>query len=289
MMRKVLIVIFMSVLFMAAWGESALAAEMGEVDTQVSLNVRSEPSEAGTIIGSLSPGERVEYIDVGNGWGQITYQGKLGFVSTNYLMKMERTPEPQVTPSEEPESEPESKPAESFHVQRIVIDAGHGGKDPGAIGNDLYEKVVALSVASKVRDLLIDEGYEVLMSRDSDIFVSLEDRVQKSNKWAADLFVSIHANGYSDPAANGVETFYYQGSTRGKQVASSIQQELAQATGNKNRGVFSADFYVLKHTSMPSVLVETGFVSNEKDAGLLKTDEYQNKAARAIVDGIKAS
>ncbi|MFK3937409.1 N-acetylmuramoyl-L-alanine amidase [Alkalihalobacillus sp. NPDC078783] len=286
-MRKVLVVIFMSVLFMATWGESAQAAEMGEVDTQVSLNVRSEPSEEATVIGSLSPGERVEYIDVGNGWGQITYQGELGFVSTAYLMKMERTPDPQVAPSED--KEPESKPTEPFHVQRIVIDAGHGGKDPGAIGNDLYEKVVALSVASKVRDLLIDENYEVLMSRDSDIFVSLEDRVQKSNKWAADLFVSIHANGYSDPAANGVETFYYHGSTRGKQVATSIQQELAQSTNNKNRGVFSADFFVLKYTSMPSVLVETGFVSNEKDAGLLKTEDYQNKAARAIVNGIKAS
>lgn len=289
MMRKVLIMMFMSVLFMVAFGENAHAAEMGEVDTQVSLNVRSEPSEAGNVIGSLSPGERVEYIDVGNGWGQITYQGKLGFISTAYLMKMERTPEPQqITPSEE-EKAPESEPAESFQVKRIVIDAGHGGKDPGAIGNDLYEKVVALSVANKVRDLLIEEEYEVLMSRETDIFVSLEDRVQKSNKWAADLFVSIHANGYSDPRANGVETFYYQGSTRGKQVATSIQKELAQSTGNKNRGVFAADFYVLKHTSMPSVLVETGFVSNEKDAGLLKTEDYQNKAARAIVNGINAS
>ena len=282
---KMWVSILFIILMVLGWNEESVAAEMGEVDTQVSLNVRAAPSEEAAIIGSLSPGERIEYIDVGNGWGQMTYKGELGFVSTAYLMKTARTPEKQEQPSP-PKSEPKSEPLE---FNRIVIDAGHGGKDPGAVGNGLYEKVVALSIANKVKELLKEEGFEVLMTREADMFVTLEDRALMSNDWSADLFVSIHANGYADAAASGVETFYYQGSSKGKQVAKSIQEQLVLSTGNKNRGVFSADFYVLKYTSMPSVLVETGFVSNEKDASLLKTEDYQGKAAKAIVDGIKAS
>ncbi|TSB47664.1 N-acetylmuramoyl-L-alanine amidase [Alkalicoccobacillus porphyridii] len=266
--------------FLFFWSEKAMAAEvnLGEVDTQVSLNVRAEPSEQAAIIGSLTPGVQVEYIELGNGWGQITYEGQLGFVSTAYLMKKERTPQ-----SEQP-SLPQTK--ESLDFDRIVIDAGHGGRDPGAIGNGLYEKTIALSVAHKVKSELEQEGIEVLMTRDEDLFVTLEDRVLKSNQWGADLFVSIHANGYADTSVSGVETFYYHGSSQGKQVASSIQQQLAESTGSRSRGVFAADFYVLKYSRMPAVLVETGFVSNEKDASLLKTGEYQQKAAKAIRDGI---
>ncbi|MDQ0207609.1 N-acetylmuramoyl-L-alanine amidase [Alkalicoccobacillus murimartini] len=271
-------------LFVLGLSKDTLAAEMGEVDTQVSLNVRAAPNEQATIIGSLPPGERIEFIHVGNGWGQMTYEGQLGFVSTSYLIKAPRTPDKQEDEPHQPEPE-----SEQMDFSRIVIDAGHGGKDPGAVGNDLYEKTVALAISHKVKNRLEDEGYEVVMTREVDTFVSLENRALKSNEWPADLFVSIHANGYADAAANGIETFYYHGSAQGKQVARSIQHQLVEMTGNRSRGVFAADFYVLKHTNMPSVLVETGFVSNEKDATLLKTEEYQEKAAIAIVSGITQS
>lgn len=266
------------VVVVLCWSHPTLAAEMAEVDTQNSLNVRAEPSEQATIIGSLAPGEQIEFIELGNGWGQITFDGELGFVSTAYLLKQERT--------QQPESKPTEPNMDLPQIQRVVIDAGHGGKDPGAIGYDLYEKTVALSISQQVKSMLEHKGIEVMMTRGEDLFVSLENRVAISNHSSADLFVSIHANGYSNPSANGVETFYYEGSHQGKQIAQMIQQELAEKTANRNRGVFASDFYVLKHTDMPAVLVEAGFVSNEKDASLLKTQEYQQKVAEAISTGI---
>lgn len=170
---------------------------------------------------------------------------------------------------------------------KIVIDPGHGGKDPGAVGpSGLQEKDVVLKVALKVRDLLESYGYTVIMTRTTDVYLSLQERCDIANNNDADLFISIHNNSFSDPSANGTETFSYLPNDEGGQVAKVMQSKLIAALGLRNRGHKTADFYVLRNTKMPAVLTELAFISNPKEEALLKTDEFQTKSAKAIVDSI---
>ncbi|UOQ95412.1 N-acetylmuramoyl-L-alanine amidase [Halobacillus shinanisalinarum] len=270
------------------------AAQTGEIDTQSSLNVRQAPSLNAKVIGSLMPGQRVEYIELGNGWGQITYQGQLGFVSTAFLSEVagEQVEEEKRVEEKDVEKEDkfrEVKPdqSESQEIKRIILDPGHGGKDPGAIGNSLQEKEVVLDIAKRVESKLREKGYDILMTRSDDTFVTLEDRVKQANNWEGDLFVSIHANGYYDSSAKGIETFYNAGSSEAREFADLVQEYVISKTSNLSRGVFKADYYVLRHTDMPAVLAETGFVSNKEDAELLKSEHYREQVAKGIVKGIE--
>lgn len=170
---------------------------------------------------------------------------------------------------------------------KIAIDPGHGGRDPGADGpSGLLEKDITLKVGLKVRALLESYGYTVVMTRTTDTYVSLQERCDIANNSGADLFVSIHNNSFSDPSANGTETFSYYSHDAGGQVARSIQSELVSALGLRNRGTKTSDFYVLRNTNMPAALTELAFISNPREEALLNTDDFQNKAAKAIVDGI---
>lgn len=169
----------------------------------------------------------------------------------------------------------------------IVVDPGHGGSDPGAIGpNGLQEKDVVLKVGLKVRDLLESYGYTVVMTRKTDIYVSLQERCDIANNSEADFFISIHNNSFGNSSAHGTETFSYYSNDLGAQLARSIQNNLVSALGRYNRGHKTADFYVLRNTKMPSALAELAFISNPTEEALLKTDEFQTKAAKAIVQGI---
>ncbi|SDC33196.1 N-acetylmuramoyl-L-alanine amidase [Terribacillus halophilus] len=244
--------------------------------TTANLNIRATPSTDAAILGRFPAGTQFQYIDRGDGWGQVTIQDQTGYLSLDYVAKV----------SEETATPPESSAKQS--VQRIIIDPGHGGKDPGAIGNDTMEKRVALTISEKLQQRLLTNGYDVKMTRSDDIFIPLSERASISNNWGADLFVSVHANSATTPSAKGLESYYYGQSSSGKKLASSIQTALASNTNNENRGTHSADFYVLRHTSMPAVLVETGFISNPADAALLNDSTYQNDVADSIAEGIKA-
>ena len=177
----------------------------------------------------------------------------------------------------------------------IVIDPGHGGSDAGAIGpTGVREKDVALSVALKVRDLLEEQGDPVIMTRSTDRDVhsaqatngqELQARVSKAPSDAA-MFISIHCNAFSNPASNGMETYFYTGSSLGRRLAKLINEELERYGELFNRGVKSANFYVLKHSAVPATLLELAFVTNPEEEQLLADDEYQEKLARAIVTGI---
>ena len=169
----------------------------------------------------------------------------------------------------------------------ICIDAGHGGADPGAVGvTGVKEKDINLLVAQKVRDKLAD-NYLVVMTRDKDTYLNLSGRAEIANEEGASLFISIHCNAFTNPKAEGVETFHYHSSTQGKLLALEIQRSLAAVTGAINRGVKSASFKVLRDTAMPAVLVELGFLTNAKEEKLLNTEKYQDTCAEAIAHGIK--
>lgn len=171
-------------------------------------------------------------------------------------------------------------------MKRICIDAGHGGKDPGAAGRSgLNEKDVNMQVALKVADLLMDR-YTVVMTRTDDQYVSLGKRCDIANQSKSRLFVSIHCNAAENHEANGIETFHYYTSTRGKLFANAIQRGLIALTDRRDRGVKAAGFQVLRDTSMPATLVELGFITNTEEEQLLQKEEFQNACAKAIVKGI---
>ena len=169
----------------------------------------------------------------------------------------------------------------------VVIDPGHGGRDPGAIGiGGLRETNVVLPISLQVTNLLQQQGVTVVMTRTSEQTVDLEGRVQIAERANADVFVSIHANAInmSRPDVNGIETYY--ASTQGLRLARAIHNSLLQAVGGPDRGVRQARFYVIRRTSMPAALVETGFVTGARDAPLLRDPAYQQRIAEAIARGI---
>ncbi|WP_145413021.1 N-acetylmuramoyl-L-alanine amidase family protein [Paenibacillus xylanexedens] len=171
----------------------------------------------------------------------------------------------------------------------VVIDPGHGGKDPGTIGiSNTQEKDFTLPLALKVQALLLQEpDIEVVMTRDTDVYPTRPERVKLANTLNADVFVSIHGNSVkASPQTTGTETFYYKRSSS-KELADIVHRHLIEALGFKDRGVKNGNLEVLRNTTMPAVLLEIGFLSNLVEEQAMLSDSVQNKAAQAIVDGIK--
>ncbi|MGA9381275.1 MAG: N-acetylmuramoyl-L-alanine amidase [Phormidium sp.] len=167
----------------------------------------------------------------------------------------------------------------------VVIDPGHGGKDPGAIGiGGLREVDVVLPISLQVARLLEQQGVQVVLTRNSDYFVELAGRSAMANRVNADVFVSIHANAVANrPDVSGLETYYL---SSGLTLARFIHNSILQSINVPDRGVRRARFYVLRHSAMPSVLVETGFVTGYDDSARLATPAYQSQMAEAIARGI---
>ncbi|MCK6438746.1 MAG: N-acetylmuramoyl-L-alanine amidase [Planctomycetes bacterium] len=182
----------------------------------------------------------------------------------------------------------------SLKGMTIVVDPGHGGKDPGAIGiTGVYEKVIAMAVSNRVADLLKQQGATIIMTRtDNDTYPTLSDRYELANTKHADLFISIHANSCEKPDINGVETYFHNAGARGdasERLARSVQSAMLTASGAEDRGVRSANFQVIKNTTMPAVLVELGYMSNMAEATKLAKKDYQETLAQAIVKGVLAN
>lgn len=178
----------------------------------------------------------------------------------------------------------------------ITIDPGHGGSDSGAIGPNGYtEKEGAFAISQKVASILNQSGAKVVMTRDSDVDVygpnasarnELQARVDVGNNANSDIFVSIHCNAFVNPVANGTQTFYYGSSYQGQRLAQSIQEKMIEANGLRDRGISTCNFYVVKHSYMPAVLIETAFITNYDEEALLSDDEWQTTMAKAIAEGI---
>ncbi|MEC0329041.1 N-acetylmuramoyl-L-alanine amidase family protein [Paenibacillus macerans] len=174
-------------------------------------------------------------------------------------------------------------------LKTVVIDAGHGGSDPGTTSfSNRHEKEFTLALALKVQELLLNEpGINLVMTRESDVYPTRSERVKLANELNADIFVSIHGNSVlSSPQTTGTETYYYERSSS-KELANTIHKRLVEAVGFKDRGVKNGNFQVIRETKMAAVLLEVGFLSNPADEEAMFSDEMQYKAAQAIVDGIK--
>ncbi len=169
----------------------------------------------------------------------------------------------------------------------VVVDAGHGGQDPGTIGSgSLQEKDVNLAVARKVAALLEQRGIGVVLTRSQDRFLELEERAAIANQHNADLFVSIHSDSAPNRSVEGFTVYVARGaSPDSRQAAQAIQRSMS-ATGSDSHGIREQDYKVLVQTTCPAVLVELGYLSNAADARRLQDNAFQNRLAQAITDGI---
>ena len=183
------------------------------------------------------------------------------------------------------------RPKEKYN-QIVVLDAGHGGSDSGAVGNGLTEKGINYKQAMALYKLLeADSQIKVYMTRETDVYPTLQFRTALANDIEADLFVSIHNNSAS-ASIRGSETLYFPSTTdtRGKQVAQIVQNALVNKCGMINRGIKArSDLYVLRTSNMPAILIETGFISNSAEAALLNSTAFTNKWAQAIYESIVES
>ena len=175
----------------------------------------------------------------------------------------------------------------------IAIDPGHGGNQPGAVypdacGNDVKEKDLTLPMSLMLADILEARGYHVVLTRTGDDSIGLSERAQIANAAQAELFVSIHCNALDRNDYEGIFTYYYPNSTRGETLAKQVQAGVVTATGGIGRGTPSANFQVLRETTMPAVLVETGFMSCPAELARLCDASYQQKLAIGIANGIDA-
>lgn len=203
------------------------------------------------------------------GWEQTGYTAKI--FEPNYLADLL---EPLDTPI-------------NANCYTIALDAGHGGRAPGAVYEKTMEKDLTLSMTQKIQELLAALGYNTVMTREGDEYVDLYDRAQIANDAHADVFVSIHCNAAEKhPDFEGLYVYHYPWSWSGMTLAQSIQTPACAFTGAVDRGIDSANFVVVRETRMPAVLVETGFMTCSEELARLKDNDYQTRMAQGIVQGI---
>lgn len=261
------------------------------------LRVRLQPQGSNTVVVLVQPAAGVQLEQpqqIGNELLAVPIQGSRRIVALpgKPPFALPGLPPPNRGPFPDPNN---PNPQPQFQPQRrvtngrvvVIIDPGHGGKDSGALGiGGAREKDVILPIGRRLAQILQQNGVQVIMTRDSDYFVTLPGRVQLAERANADVFVSIHANsaGASRPDVNGLEVYYYDS---GLGLARVVRSSILQSIGTlKDRGVRRARFYVLRKSSMPSILVETGYMTGREDMARLRTSAYQNQMAEAIARGV---
>lgn len=184
----------------------------------------------------------------------------------------------------------------------IAVDPGHGGADPGMVGlNGLEEKEINLKIACKLERVLTDKGYQVVMTRKKDQGLydasapnkksqDMQRRIAFLEKASPVLTVSIHQNSYSDPGIKGPQVFYYETSREGKRLAQEVQESMnRKLLPERPRGIKgNTSYYLLKRSKGTLIIVECGFLTNPEEAALLQKEEYQQKVAQAVADGIES-
>ena len=175
--------------------------------------------------------------------------------------------------------------ANAANFRTVVIDPGHGGHDKGGQWGRVYEKHLALDTAMRLEATLKRMGYQTVMTRRSDYFISLPQRVSTGNRYKNAIFVSIHYNYTWKENVSGLETFYY--SRAGRSLARYVQSSLVRRTRTVDRKAKFARYYVIRNSKLPAILVEGGFVSNEKERNRMKSAYFREAIARGIAEGIQ--
>ncbi|NDJ21266.1 AMIN domain-containing protein [Nostoc sp. B(2019)] len=256
------------------------------------LRVRLQPQEPNSVVVLVQPAAGVQIGELNQVSDQLlalqlqSSQGVTPTLALPPLPSLNQKPFSDTTDNPRPLSQPQPRPSAPKGKLLVVIDPGHGGKDSGAPGlGGLLEKDVVLPIGRRIAAVLEQNGVQAVLTRDADFFVELQGRVDIAERVNATLFVSVHANSVDGrPDVNGLEVYYYDsGYALAEVVRNSILQNIDAL---KDRGTRKARFYVLRKSSMPSILVETGYMSGREDNPRLATADYQNRMAEAIAHGI---
>lgn len=235
------------------------------------LNVRAGASASTAKLGVLNRGDEVTVLSTNGFWAKVIYEGQEGYVHKSYLKLINQSGSP-------------------VKGRIIVLDPGHGARDPGATYGSATEKAIVLKVSNLVKQKLEKDGAIVKMTRTGDTFPTLEDRVAFAKNNYAEIFVSIHVNSATNTAASGTETYYSISANDNEkedfQLATNINNEIVKNADMKNRGIKREDYYVIRYSIFPSVLVELGFISNTEDRNKLLNDQYVEIFADSIYKGI---
>jgi N-acetylmuramoyl-L-alanine amidase len=241
-----------------------------------STNIRDIAGIEGNVLIVASINQKFKLIEEINNWYKIEIApNQFGYVA-GWLVSLDQAIDPVI-----------QNPNVTSYVKdkKIVIDPGHGGSDSGAIGpNRTLEKSITINTAIILKQKLEQLGAKVIMTRNSDSYVSLKNRTLISNNETADAFLSLHYDSASGNAS-GISTYYYNKS-KDYNLSSLIQNELITKTGQRNRGVHFGNFQVIRDNKRPSSLLELGFISNTRDEILISTDGYQDNITSGIVDGL---
>ena len=170
----------------------------------------------------------------------------------------------------------------------VVIDPGHGGNDKGSNWYGVYEKKLSLDLSKRVQRILKSKGIPAVLTRSSDTYVSLDNRAAIANRKSHSIFVSLHFNGHSNTSYTGIESFYFPGSSKGRQLAGKIQHELGNRILTRSRGIKASRLKVLRLTKGPAVLIECGFLSNPWERKRCNSAWLREIIAEEIVQGIMA-
>ncbi|AWE06356.1 N-acetylmuramoyl-L-alanine amidase [Lysinibacillus sp. 2017] len=246
------------------------AATIG-IATVNNLNIREQNSASSNSLGKINRGTVVNVLSQNGYWVEVNYEGTIGYVDKRYLRLKNTT-------------------GTAVKDRIIVIDPGHGGKDPGAVSGQAVEKSIVFKVTQLVKQKLEADGAKVLLTRTGDTYPSLDDRTKFASANYGEMFISIHANAASSTSAKGTETFYSVTSNDNEKedfvLASNINNQIVKNASMNNRGVKRADYVVVKGLTIPAVLVELGFVTNAEDRSKLIDDKYIEIFAQSIYNGI---
>ncbi|EON72594.1 N-acetylmuramoyl-L-alanine amidase [Lysinibacillus sphaericus] len=235
------------------------------------LNIRKEANSTSMVLGKLSKGEYVQVNSIYDYWAQVTFEDQTGYVHKSYLKLLNQSGNP-------------------LKDRIIIIDPGHGGKDPGTSFESFSEKNITLKVGTLVKDKLEAAGAKVLMPRTGDTFPTPQDRVDFSHANYGEIFVSIHVNSAANTAAQGTETYYAK--TPGDMyeedidLATFVNNQIVNNLNMKNRKVKEEKHIVSANTNIPAILVELGFLTNSEDRAKMTDDQYVEQFAESIYKGI---
>lgn len=248
--------------------------------TENSVRVRSGPGTAYSMTDSTSAGESFQLLDSKNSWHKVAlHNGSTGWVAGWLTNSSSSSPTKT--------SHSNTNTSQSLSGYNIVLDPGHGGKDPGSIAFDgSYEKDIILSTAHTVADRLRTAGATVIMTRTNDSSLSLQERVSISNSHDTDAFISLHYDAYPIHSVNGFSTHYYSPFGNDRRLAQTIQSGIAGQVDLNDRGVMQNNYYVLRENSDLAVLVELGFITNPYDLSFAQTADYQSNVAEGITNGL---
>lgn len=257
-----------------------------EVDENESLNMRTGPSTDYTAKKKLFRGYPVEVEYKVGEWVYTKVGNDFGFIHSGFLS----TDQPTISSIKDPIDLITDIVGENpLNELTIVLDPGHGGKDPGALGNGLREKDVVLDISLRAKKYFQGTPINVKLTRETDVFVELQDRVKFAKQQKADMFVSVHANALNG-SASGIETFYYSATRNAnvkesKALATYIQKRMLEAWKLPDRGVKTQSLHVIRENTMPATLIEVGFIDNKKDGAYIASPAHRETMAKAIYLG----